>query len=86
MSAVPALGMSRSTWPSSLLACVTSVGGRPGVGQIGADDGDPPAPLTGVGRGLLCVVGVAAVGQAQVCALVGEAARDGLADAAGRSR
>ncbi len=59
-------------------------GGRLGVGHVGGDDGHPAAQLAGVGGGLLCVVGVAAVGQAQVCALVGQSSCDGLADATGR--
>ena len=60
-------------------------GRRLRVGKIGRDDGDSPPLFTGVGRGFFCVVGVAPVGQAQIGALVGEPARDRLADAARRA-
>lgn len=60
-------------------------GRRLGIGEIGGSDGDPPPLVSRVGRGLFGIVGVSAVGQAQVSALVGEPSRDRLADTARRA-
>ncbi len=54
------------------------------IGHVRRDCGDAPAQLASIFGDGLGVVGVSAVGQAQVRSLIGKSACDGLADATGR--
>ena len=85
MSAVPALATSTSMSPSSLAARGDQVRGRLRIGHVGGHGDGPPTESARVLGHLLRVVAVAAVGQAHVDALIGQASADGLPDASRRA-